>query len=192
MTTCARCGKELGFLEKRKRSLMFKNALQYGLFSEYKGKKTCLACKHELLDSQGIKYRGHLGRRQGLARIRELAKKQNMNRARYRYWRILSLYGYVFGGIFLLVAIYAYLYYETDWIGQIGTAFYPYRNYAIPLLIAGIALLIMGYVTNQRARVKIKGVEKQQPIANNGVCPNCGAKRDFDAQYCEKCGKKFE
>ncbi|MGD0994778.1 MAG: hypothetical protein ABR909_04550 [Candidatus Bathyarchaeia archaeon] len=111
---------------------------------------------------------------------------------RYPYWRTISLFGYVFGGLFLLVGLYAYLYYETDWIGWIGLAFYPYRNYAIPLLITGIALLITGYVTEQRAREKIKGVGKQQPIANLGVCSDCGAKRDLDAQYCKKCGKKFE
>ena len=111
---------------------------------------------------------------------------------RHADWRTISLFGYVFGGLFLLVGLYAYLYYETDWIGWIGLAFYPYRNYAIPLLITGIALLITGYVTEQRAREKIKGVGKQQPIANLGVCSDCGAKRDLDAQYCKKCGKKFE
>ena len=111
---------------------------------------------------------------------------------RYLDWRTISLFGYVFGVLFLLLGVYVYLYYETNWIGQIGLSFYPYRNYAIPMLIAGVALLIAGYVTNQRAGEKIEGVEKQQPIANIGVCPNCGAKRDLDAQYCKKCGKKFE
>ena len=191
MTTCAKCGKELGFLEKRNDSLMFKKALHYGLFPEYMDKKTCIACKHELLDSQGIKYQGQMGRRQGSARIRELAKKQNMNRAPYPYWRLISSFSYVFGGFFLLLAIYVYLYYQTTWIGQIGVAFYPYRNYAIPLIIAGIALLTMSFGVRQRAIKERKGVGKQQPIANSGVCPNCEAKRDFDARYCKKCGKKF-
>jgi ribosomal protein L40E len=84
------------------------------------------------------------------------------------------------------------LYYETDWIGQLGLAFYPYRNYAIPIIIAGIALLITGYVTEQQTRKKIKNEGKQQSMASMGVCPSCGAKRDVDAQYCKKCGKKFE
>ncbi len=75
---------------------------------------------------------------------------------RYLVWRTISSFGYVFGGLFLLLGLYVYLYYETNWIGQIGLAFYPYRNYAIPLLIAGIALLIMGYVTERRDRDKIK------------------------------------
>ena len=191
MDTCARCGKERGFLEKRTRSLMFKNALDYGLFPEYIDKKICLKCKYELLDSQGINYRGYTGHRQGLARIRELTKKQNMKPCTRGIRLDISSFGYVFGGLFLLLALYVYLYYETNWIGQIGLAFTPYRNYAIPLIIAGILLLIMGFVTQKRAREKIKSAEKQQPIANIKCLPNCGAKRDFDAQYCKKCGKKF-
>jgi len=111
---------------------------------------------------------------------------------RYLDWRTISLFGYVFGGLFLLVGIYVYLYYQTTWIGQFGLAFQPYQNYAIPILIVGIALLITGFIAEKRDRKKIKSVEKQQPIANIGVCPNCGAKRDLDAQYCKKCGKKFE
>ena len=107
-------------------------------------------------------------------------------------WKTISSFGYVFGGLFLLVCVYVYVYYETNWIGWLGLAFYPYQNYAIPLIIAGIVLLITGYVTNQHALEKIKGAEKQQPIADIGACPNCGAKRDCDAQYCKKCGKKFE
>jgi uncharacterized membrane protein len=74
-------------------------------------------------------------------------------------WKLISLFGYVFGMISLLVGIYAYLYYETDWIGWIGLAFYSYRNYAIPLVIAGIVLMILGYVTEQRARAKKKAGE---------------------------------
>jgi ribosomal protein L40E len=111
---------------------------------------------------------------------------------RYLDWRTISLFGYVFGGLFLLVGIYVYLYYQTTWIGQFGLAFQPYQSYAIPILIVGIALLITGFIAEKRDRKKIKSVEKQQPIANIGVCPNCGAKRDLDAQYCKKCGKKFE
>ena len=129
--------------------------------------------------------------------VDELDKDLNANQGkrrhlRYPNWRIISSFGYVFGALFLLLGLYAYLYYETTWIGQIGLAFTPYQNYAIPTLIAGIVLLTMGYVTERQDRDKIKCVGKQQTIANIGVCPNCGAKRDFDAQYCKKCGKKFE
>jgi len=129
--------------------------------------------------------------------VDELDKNLNANQDKKRHvphpdWRLISSFGYVFGGLFLLLGLYTYVYYKTTWIGQIGLAFTPYQNYALPILIAGIALLITGYITEQQDRKKIKGVEKQQPIANIGVCPNCGAKRDFDAQYCKKCGKKFE
>jgi ribosomal protein L40E len=129
--------------------------------------------------------------------VNELDKKLNVNRdegrrMRYLDWRTISSFVYVFGGLIFLVGLYVYLYYETNYIGQLGLAFYPYRNYAIPLIIVGIALLITGVVTDQQDRKKIKGAEKQQPIANLGVCPICGAKRDVDAQYCNKCGKKFE
>jgi len=73
---------------------------------------------------------------------------------RHADWRTISSFGYVFGVLFLLVGLYAYLYYETDWIGWIGLAFYPYRNYAILLLIIGVALLITGYFTNNKLRKK--------------------------------------
>jgi hypothetical protein len=62
---------------------------------------------------------------------------------------IISSLGYVFGLIFLLVGGYVYVYYETKWIGWIGLAFYPYQNYAIPMLIAGISLLSIGYFVNR-------------------------------------------
>ncbi len=129
--------------------------------------------------------------------VDELDKNLNANQDKKRHvphpdWRLISSFGYVFGGLFLLLGLYTYVYYKTTWIGQIGLAFTPYQNYALPILIAGIALLITGYITEQRARKKIKSVEKQQPTANISVCPNCGAERDVDAQYCKKCGKKFE
>ena len=161
MDTCARCGKELGLLEKRTSSLMFNKALQYGLFSEYMDKKICLSCKYELLDSQGIKYWGFKGHREGMARISELSGKQNMNRARYSYWKIFSSLCYGFGGIFVLLGIYAYLYYQTNWIGQLGSAFQPYQNYSIPLLFGGIVLMIVCYVAPGR-------VIKKRIKNNNG------------------------
>ena len=74
---------------------------------------------------------------------------------------MISSVGYVLGGIFLLLGLYVYLYYKTNLIGQIGLAFNPYQNYALPVLIAGIALLIVGYVTERQYRKKIKSVEKQ-------------------------------
>ena len=78
-------------------------------------------------------------------------KTQHM---RHLDWKLISSFGYVFGLIFLLIGIYMYLYYETDWIGWIGLAFYSYRNIAIPLACTGVGLLILGYTTEKRARTK--------------------------------------
>ena len=91
----------------------------------------------------------------------ELDKKLNVNqdegsRMRYLDWRIISTFVYVFGVVIFLVGLYVYLYYETNFIGQLGLAFYPYRNYAIPLIIVGIALLIMGVIMDQKDRKKTK------------------------------------
>ena len=116
----------------------------------------------------------------------------NKRHMRYLDWKTIYSFTYVFGGLFLLVGIYVYLYYETDWIGLLGLEFNNYQNFAIPLIIAGIILLIIGFIAEKRARERIECVEKQEPIANTSVCSNCGAKRDLDAQYCKKCGKKFE
>ena len=80
---------------------------------------------------------------------------------RHPDWRTISSFGYVFGGIALLLGLYVYLYYETTLIGQIGLAFAPYRNYAIPLIIVGIVLLITGYIVERRTKDKVKTVEKQ-------------------------------
>jgi len=93
--------------------------------------------------------------------VDELDKKLNANQdkrrpMRYLVWRMITSLGYLLGALFILLGLYVYLYYETNWIGQIGLAFYPYRNYALPLLIGGIALLIVGYVTEQRERNRIK------------------------------------
>lgn len=71
----------------------------------------------------------------------------------------ISAFGYVFGVLFLLVGVYAYVYYKTDWIGWIGLAFYPYQNYALPLIIVGFVLLIVGFIIEKRVRGKITDLE---------------------------------
>jgi uncharacterized membrane protein len=128
--------------------------------------------------------------------VNNLVKKVNTNRDKqrmqYRDWRTISLFGYIFGGLLLVLGIYVYVYYETNWIGWIGLSFYPYRIYAIPTIIVGFALVFTGYITNHRPKTKTQGLGKQQQTSNLGVCSNCGTNRDVDAQYCKKCGKKFE
>jgi uncharacterized membrane protein len=75
----------------------------------------------------------------------------------------ISSFSYVFGG-FVLLGLYVYLYYQTTWIDQVGASFTPYKNYAILLIIVGIALLIMCFIAAQRAIEKIKSAEKQHRL----------------------------
>jgi predicted transporter len=96
--------------------------------------------------------------------VAELDKNLNENQDKKRHvrhpdWRLISSFGYVFGLLFLIIGIYVYLYYKTTWIGQLGLAFQPYQNYAIPILIIGIALLIIGFIAENRDRKKIKSVK---------------------------------
>jgi uncharacterized membrane protein len=120
--------------------------------------------------------------------VDELDKNLNANRdkrrhVRYLDWRLISSFGYVFGGLSLIVGIYVYVYYKTDWIGWIGLAFNPYQNYAIPLIIAGIALLIIGFIAEERARKKIKDVEKQQSMLMPNTAKNA-ARNSNDYKLC--------
>lgn len=73
-----------------------------------------------------------------------------------RDWKTITLFGYIFGGLLLVLGIYMYLYYyETDWMDRLGSAFTPYQNYAILLIITGVALLITAYIAEKRATRKI-------------------------------------
>jgi len=74
---------------------------------------------------------------------------------------IISWFGYVFGLIFLLVGLYAYVYYSSKWIGWLGLAFFPYRNYAVPTIIIGVALLMMGFFVSYR----LNGKKKEEKTA---------------------------
>ena len=111
---------------------------------------------------------------------------------RYSDWKMIATFGYILGILSLVGAFIAFFYYEesTSLFGSIVR--YPYGDYTIPLLMAGIVLMVIGYVTEQRAKEDIQLVGKQQLIPDIGFCPNCGTKKDLDAQYCKKCGKKFE
>ena len=104
-------------------------------------------------------------------------------------WRIISSFGYVFGIVAILVGIYGYVYYETNIIGWIGLSLDSYRNFAIPVIIIGVALLVLGYFADGRgSKTKETEIPKQKETLH---CPVCGANRDSDAIYCKKCGKKF-
>jgi len=83
-----------------------------------------------------------------------MVDRDKTRHVRHLDWKLISSFGYVFGLISLLIGIYMYLYYETDWIGWIGLAFYSYRNIAIPLASTGVVLMILGYITEKHARTK--------------------------------------
>ena len=60
-------------------------------------------------------------------------------------WRTISSAGYVFGLLFLIVGIYVYFYYYTNWIGWLGLTFYQYRSYYFSMIIIGVALMSIGF-----------------------------------------------
>ena len=74
----------------------------------------------------------------------------------YLVRKTISLFGYFFGVIFLLLGVYVYVFYQTSWIGQFGLAFGRYQNSAIPIIIVGVALLVIGFIAGLRIVKKIK------------------------------------
>jgi hypothetical protein len=61
----------------------------------------------------------------------------------YSDWKMISSYSCVFGFFSLIVGLVAYVYYEQK---SMGFTFYPFRDYAIPFVIAGFVLLVLGNV----------------------------------------------
>ena len=55
----------------------------------------------------------------------------------------ISLFSYILGMLFLAGALIAVVYSETDFFGVL----YPYHGYVVPLIIIGIVLFFIGYVT---------------------------------------------
>ena len=84
----------------------------------------------------------------------------------FSIWRTISSIGYSFGLVLLVVGIYAYLYYETNVIGYIGLSFYTYRNTALPIMIVGIILIILGFFTERIYGNKRKSAEKKEPATS--------------------------
>ncbi len=85
---------------------------------------------------------------------------------RFSNWRTVSSIGYSFGLVTLFVGIYAYLYYQTNVIGQIGLSLYNYRNAAIPMIIAGAFLMILGFFTDKQYASKKNHLEEKEPAEN--------------------------
>ena len=74
MSKCEKCGKQLGFRDKKKsfHNIMYLRAVNSGIFLEYYDKQVCISCQCLLLKSKGIQYKGLLGNTKGFERIREL------------------------------------------------------------------------------------------------------------------------
>jgi hypothetical protein len=108
----------------------------------------------------------------------------------YSDWKMISTFSLVLGAVLVLGGGLAYTYYNSYTGFGISLYDYPYRNFAIPLLIPGVVLLVLGAVTGQRAKDEpIFAKPTIAPVL--GFCPNCGLKRDSDSLYCKKCGHKF-
>jgi hypothetical protein len=106
-------------------------------------------------------------------------------------WKMISLIGLILGSICIFSGLIAYNY-EVTYGGYFGISmpFYPYRDYAIPLLLVGAVLFVVGFATDSRVREELRA-QKMKPTTSFGYCPNCGAKRDADSKFCKNCGKKI-
>lgn len=60
----------------------------------------------------------------------------------------ISILSYITGMLFLAGALIAIIYSPTDFFG----VKYPYHDFAVPLLIIGIVLLFIGYVTEPHTK----------------------------------------
>jgi tRNA(Ile2) C34 agmatinyltransferase TiaS len=106
---------------------------------------------------------------------------------RFPDWKRISSFILVLGFFSLVGGLVVYVSYEQM---GIGLEFFPYRDYAVLLAVAGIVLLVIGNVTSQRAKAEMEIMEEQKPMVDVGYCPTCGGMLDSDVQYCRRCGKK--
>jgi len=67
---------------------------------------------------------------------------------------------------------------------------YPFREYAIPLIVFGIVLLVVGYVAGERGKEEKRLAVEEKPLTEMIYCSYCGTRNVKDAVYCKKCGKK--
>jgi len=115
-------------------------------------------------------------------------------------WRVIGSFGITLGVILLIGSFLAYVYEEQRWIFVVA----PYRDLAAPLAIAGVVLLVVGYVSNNRAqeekkleaeRAKIITTPPTQPSPTQPAakfCKYCGYALSSDAKYCSRCGKALD
>jgi len=71
----------------------------------------------------------------------------------------------------------------------------PYREMAAHLVIIGVVLFVLGYVSNQRAEEEGKK-EREDKTKEEfqkkefKFCIHCGEKIPKESEFCPKCGKK--
>lgn len=106
---------------------------------------------------------------------------------RYSDWKLIASLGLILGFLFLIGGVFAYVYYEESWFLVV----YPFRDYAPPLVILGIVLLVVGFVAGERGKEERRLALEGRPVTGMVYCSYCGTENVKDAIYCEKCGKKI-
>jgi hypothetical protein len=112
--------------------------------------------------------------------------------------KVIGATGVTLGIGFILGGIVTWTYSEGLYrFGvNIGTT-YPYRDYAVPLLIAGFVLFVVGsaglgraYIGEQRPSETSPRQHPQTypPETQFMFCTNCGTKLLPTAKFCSKCG----
>jgi hypothetical protein len=112
---------------------------------------------------------------------------------KYADWKYLASICTVLGVLLLLGGIIAYAYGENvSFLGYTIGTIYPYRDYAIPLIIFSVVLLVIGVASFGRAEEERK-LEMQKPVSVSlKKCPQCGMKFSLEYEHCPSCGVKLE
>ena len=86
----------------------------------------------------------------------------------------------VIGIILIITSLATFFYYDLN---IIGVAYYPYREYALPLGILGVILIVLSFLITP---TETKRIARQ---ADDVYCSNCGSEVDQTAKFCPSCGK---
>jgi hypothetical protein len=105
---------------------------------------------------------------------------------KYSELKIINEISAILSGLFIVGCIVAYVYPDKNYF---GITIFPYRNYAIPLAIAGTVLFVIGFVLRQHTKEGTESLQTQQPVSDMGYCPYCGTPYAKDYKFCKKCGK---
>lgn len=111
---------------------------------------------------------------------------------KYADWRYLASICAFLGALLLIGGIIAYAYNEPIYLfGQIYGYIHRYRDYAVPLIIFGVVLLVVGAASYGRAEEERK-LELPEPKVSLKKCPKCGIKFSEERDFCSRCGEKLE